>query len=352
MIGLQSLHSEKIKEAYSEWCDAAKDLFAVKTGNEQFYVLKKNGKKHQFHTLQEKIEYLSKKNLKVLAKKEGLSETNQEVVGLRMAEELNYIFANKERLWNLDLEGIKAEAQRCDDNIKRKTRLYYYVYKSLKDPFEDVYKRMQDVMQDVVFQKLDIRTCPYCNRQYTFTLVPKKEGDPNTSPEFDHFYPKSEYPTLAICFYNLIPSCHCCNHGKGAKQLRINPYSYSFMGRFYVTDKSKHVPTGKDVLNIRNKEDIHIIYKGTPEEEEDVRTLGLDQLYSMHSDYVEEIINKANAYNTALNQHLTEAFQGVYQTGQEVFDFVWGRYLETDQLENRSLAKLTRDILEQIGIKR
>lgn len=353
MIGLQNLHSEKIKEAYDDWCTAAKTLFdAVKTGKEKFRYKDLNGKIQTFGTLQEKIRFVSKEKLKQFVDKDKLSGTNRVIAEYLRRKELCHLFSNEKRLWDLDAAGVEAEAKRCDNN-RRQNDLYHYVYESIKDAFENVYGMMQMSMQDTVFEKLNVRTCPYCNRHYTFTLVPKKKGDPNISPEFDHFYPKSEYPTLAICFYNLIPSCHCCNHGKSAKQLRLNPYSNSFTGKFYVSDKNnKHIPTGNDVFNIKNRNDIQIIYKGALEEEEDVRTLGLDQLYSMHSDYVEEIINKANAYNTALNQHLTEAFQGVYQTGQEVFDFIWGHHLETAEQERRPLSKLTKDILEQIGIKR
>lgn len=56
---------------------------------------------------------------------------------------------------------------------------------------------------------LGIDVCPYCNRQYVFTL---KKG--NGRPEIDHFYPKSVYPYLSCSLANFIPSCHSCNHQK------------------------------------------------------------------------------------------------------------------------------------------
>jgi len=34
-------------------------------------------------------------------------------------------------------------------------------------------------------KKLDVRTCPYCNRQYTFTV---EVGTRDIRPEFDHFH--------------------------------------------------------------------------------------------------------------------------------------------------------------------
>lgn len=50
-------------------------------------------------------------------------------------------------------------------------------------------------------ETLDLKTCPYCNRNYTF-IVDEESG--KLRPELDHFYPKSIYPFLAMSFYNLI----------------------------------------------------------------------------------------------------------------------------------------------------
>jgi len=57
--------------------------------------------------------------------------------------------------------------------------------------------------------KLGLKTCPYCNRNYTFVV---KKG--KLRPEIDHFYPKTIYPYLAVNFFNLIPSCQTCNKTK------------------------------------------------------------------------------------------------------------------------------------------
>jgi len=51
--------------------------------------------------------------------------------------------------------------------------------------------------------------CPYCNRNFTFNFNEKE-----TTVELDHYYPKEKYPYLALNLYNLVPSCHTCNHKK------------------------------------------------------------------------------------------------------------------------------------------
>lgn len=48
--------------------------------------------------------------------------------------------------------------------------------------------------------------------------------------------------------------------------------------------------------------------------------------------------------------NLYDAFQGIGRSIQDVFDFVWGKYLLITEQTNRPLAKLTKAVLEQIGI--
>ena len=355
MIGLHYLHSREMTEACTEWQGSVKKLVLKETATKPYsytlYYKKGKSKSFSYRTLQEKIYGVSSIILDSLVPHNSFWDVNHEVAHLILKEELDRVFTNIWSFVGYDCQQIKKEAERCANNKKR-TYLYGYVYEAMKRPFEELYGYMQVQMQDPVFEKLNIRTCPYCNRQYTFTLIPKVTGDPFTSPEFDHFYPKSLYPTLAVCFYNLVPSCHCCNHGKGKKQLHINPYSSSFDGHFYVCDASKNVLDKNQLLNVKSEKDIQITYQGKKDEEEDIKALGLDKLYSMHSDYVEEIIDKVRAYNSAVNEGLIESFQGIYTSNREVYDFVWGRHLDDSEHEKRPLAKFTKDILEQVGVKR
>ena len=61
-------------------------------------------------------------------------------------------------------------------------------------------------------KKLNIRTCLYCNRNYTLTVTKgKRKKDKITRPEFDHFFDKGQNPLLALSIQNLIPSCKICN---------------------------------------------------------------------------------------------------------------------------------------------
>ena len=81
-------------------------------------------------------------------------------------------------------------------------------------------------------QKIALGSCPYCNRNYIFSINKKS----SVKAEIDHFYPKSIYPYLAISYFNLIPSCPTCN-GFGAKEGKDTFYSYPITNPYELKQK-------------------------------------------------------------------------------------------------------------------
>lgn len=234
-------------------------------------------------------------------------------------------------------DGIRLKLNHYKSTIKP----HVHLHQTLKPIFINLYSAFTADIIEVnkkpinlayhILNILDLRTCPYCNRNYTFSVYGKKK---RVRPEFDHFYDKATYPILAVSFYNLVPSCPLCNHTKKNDSLHINPYFEEFKGMFKI-DKDGH-------------------YKGyetkIANETEDMETLGLDALYEKHEDYVQEIFAKAQAYNEHARKALVESFQSANHSPQDVFDFVWGKNLETVRQINRPLSKLTRDVLQQAGV--
>lgn len=199
------------------------------------------------------------------------------------------------------------------------------------------------------FKKLGIRTCPYCNRQYTFTI---SSSHANTSPEYDHFYEKSKFPILAVSFYNLVPSCHTCNHVKGIQDIRINPFFHEMQGRFSIVHAQSNAELRGCELNERVKKvDWKLKFKETNDaDERNIEALGLQELYEQHDDYIDEMIAKTQAYNIYAREALVSAFQGAGYMERDVQNFVWGPYLDTAKYKERPLSKLTHDLLEQFEI--
>lgn len=196
------------------------------------------------------------------------------------------------------------------------------------------------------FKRLNIRTCPYCNRQYTFTI---SSTTTNTSPEYDHFYDKSEYPILAVSFYNLVPSCHTCNHLKGTQKITVNPYFHRMEGRFAVVDPKEEKNEKTDVMMLK-KGDWKLDWLPDSEEAQNVKVFGLRELYAQHDDYVDEIISKTQAYNKCARELLADGFQNSGYTENDVSNFVWGPYIDVANHGKRPLSKLTFDLLRQFGV--
>jgi len=76
-----------------------------------------------------------------------------------------------------------------------------------------------------LLKSMDIHVCPYCEDEY-FDIVTNVKGTRRTN-DFDHFYPKgkkNDYPALAMCFYNLIPSGKSCNFLMNNANVAANPY--------------------------------------------------------------------------------------------------------------------------------
>ena len=82
------------------------------------------------------------------------------------------------------------------------------------------------------FRRLGIKACPYCNAQYTISIG--KTG--KALCHFDHVYPKSDYPFLALSIYNLIPCCNYCNQAKSnddpLHKNFIHPFEDSISNKF------------------------------------------------------------------------------------------------------------------------
>ena len=198
-----------------------------------------------------------------------------------------------------------------------------------------------------LINELNLKVCPYCNMQYTFTVNKKKDKNGAIRPQFDHFYPKSQYPQFALSFYNLIPSCPTCNKIKSIKNIGVNPYLEGFEDncRFKINNIEKCILNANNYnawnLQFEYKEDISK-YKLN------VDTFHLEDLYNEMKDYVSEIVFKAQSYNNGYYDNLIKSFENIGLTKQEMDTIVWGNYLDTAKHQDRPLSKLTSDLLDDL----
>lgn len=193
---------------------------------------------------------------------------------------------------------------------------------------------------------LKIDTCPYCNRNYIYSLSKSAK----IKPELDHYYPKSLYPYLGVSFYNLIPSCQTCN-GLGVKgetdpfvENMVSPYllnndDYEFT--FDLTKLDYLSPfDGKSSVDVKFSKQIP----------GNVKVFKLDDLYQLHGDHVLELIIKSKVnYNNKYRQYL-EGFKGLTFSDAEIDRVLIGNYTSLSELHKRPFSKLYRDIALELGL--
>lgn len=195
-------------------------------------------------------------------------------------------------------------------------------------------------------EKLDIPTCPYCNRMYTKTVVKPTKI---TRPAFDHWYSKSAFPLLALSFYNLIPSCNVCNSSvKGSDLFNLkthfHPYStvqkdekildfkYSYEHRDYSSFKFK----------IINKNDFS---KNSTE------AFKLKEIYETHEDEIADLRRLRDVYSEKYLEMLKKnILKGTSTSDEEIYRLAFGTHVDETKFDRRPLSKMKKDILEELGI--
>lgn len=197
-------------------------------------------------------------------------------------------------------------------------------------------------------QSLNVTVCPYCNRNYTFT-VRSKNG--STRPQFDHFYDKATYPILALSFYNLIPSCHTCNSSiKRSKQFSITTHMHPYVGGFddkahfslHIKNSSFYYNEKGFGLNLRSHD---------AKAQKNIDDLALQEIYKNHKDIVLELIQKSVIYNESYIEELMKNYEGtLFKNEEDLLRLIFGGYIADEDLGKRPLSKLTKDILEQLEI--
>lgn len=191
---------------------------------------------------------------------------------------------------------------------------------------------------------LDVRTCPYCNKQYIepiYTNKGKMRGD------MDHFYSKELYPLFSISIFNLVPVCRFCNSSlKGTKNFEledIHPYresiDESFNFKFKLHGDSIKVYTQKSL-------------------EPGAKTNGFDRYndyfkyekqYQYQENLVREFIIKTRMYTDDVVENLREKFNVYNLSNKQIKEQIYGYRMDDKDINKKTLAKFSKDVLLQLN---
>jgi len=252
--------------------------------------------------------------------------------------DLYYVLIAKPNVLNNIYEKCIAQKINFDLTFLNYIRdnLYKNVFPNKNDGFEFKGKSYSAYQ---LISDLEISVCPYCNRNFIYNVDEKR------TCELDHFYPESKFPFLAMSFYNLIPSCGTCNHFKSSTVISYNPYC----DEIKLLDKRfKLKILGTEFYNKKNDIEIEIIEDNL---KENINLFHLKNLYKEHSDIALELIKKKNMYSDDYIEILFKQYEGtLFKNKEQLIGMVLGNYISDDELSKRPLAKLTRDIAEELGL--
>ena len=133
--------------------------------------------------------------------------------------------------------GISHKILKCYFNLLSHPHKNDRLLKQLKgylkiNPFKlfnyDCFFKKDKPISYILSKYLGCNVCIYCGRMYTTTIF--NGPDKLVRPAFDHYFPKSENPLMALSFYNLIPSCNYCNSSiKGKRELDENIHYHPYI---------------------------------------------------------------------------------------------------------------------------
>lgn len=265
----------------------------------------------------------------------NLEETNvsEEVPSKEQLNLLKEIFKNK----------TKEEKQ---EKYKLKWKhflMYIFDYKNILSS-----KRKGVTLRHRLLSKLNVKTCPYCGRQYITNY-----NESYSTADLDHFYSQSKYPYLALNIYNFIPACAVCNRNfKNDKEVKINPRIEEFGENAVFTlgnDISTYMDMGLEDIDI--KLDIRTSDTFLAKRiEKNIDTFKLEEVYKLHSDYVLQMIKDITFRG---NESYLEAIKELFGKDDEnevlkkLKELIKAPY-EFRIRENEPLGKLTKDILNEI----
>lgn len=213
-----------------------------------------------------------------------------------------------------------------------------------------------------ISQKLDLRCCPYCNRNfisYVHTINNKKV----IGPTYDHFFLKKEFKFLTLSFYNLIPSCYVCNSNlKHQIPFDLSTHQHPYVEQFgedakfdfdISNSKGKIVFTPQIKLKLGLKQSSALKISGDLKNSNDltsgnIRVFKLQEIYATHSDTVEEVHTKFDKNSPFYVQSIKDSLKALKVSEEEFYRFHFNNYFNPGDFHRRPLAKLTKDIYEKM----
>lgn len=208
-----------------------------------------------------------------------------------------------------------------------------------------------------------LKTCPYCNSQYTLTITKKKSNLKKVKFQFDHFYPKEKYPYLALSLYNLIPSCSSCNHNKSSINITsktgYHPYqnSLSEIAEFYLKYPAEFEKmTLEGVRKLDVDKELEIIFQPKTTILNEITTVNnhdemfdITEIYNLHKDIAHQMLISAKLNDKSYQKSIMP-IKGLFSDNEALLKYILNTSLSSDEILKSAFTKFKQDIAKQLGL--
>ena len=203
-------------------------------------------------------------------------------------------------------------------------------------------------------KKIGIKSCVYCNAQLAIVLEKTEENEMIALLELDHHFSKAKYPFLCTSFFNLYPTCGCCNRQKGTKLLAFKLYTENIedeVNPFYF-----HLNEESIINYLKDYDDekleIHFSSKG------DENALALDhdnllsikRIYNTQKDVAAELVCKKQIYTDSYKDDLITRYSVLFPDKAMINRLIIGTYDKVEEINKRPLSKFMQDIAKQLKL--
>jgi len=284
-----------------------------------------------------------------------------EIIGFfKRSRKLKYkVFAKIiKRELDISLKKLLTKSPDELEKLARRFLLSYPIdYIEHKELFEDMYGKFRDSISGSAFiEKINLKVCPYCNRNYIFNF--KKKTSVEATAQLDHFYDKSKYAYFGLCLYNLVPSCSTCNQRKSAadavKNPIFNPYADNIhnhinFSALKIENRDELLQKDSDFFS-EERMTLSIEKDNSDRQvEEHLKVFNIEELYIHHKDIVSDLYKKRRVYSDKYINELLDQNREIFKDRDELLQLVVCTYIKDDEMNKRPMSKLTKDIAIEVG---
>ncbi|MCX6799536.1 MAG: hypothetical protein NT091_00100 [Candidatus Falkowbacteria bacterium] len=309
-------------------------------------------RKAKFNDETEKIDFLKK------YKSKAQEKYKQKVIKKEFVNLLSFLNGSKTIVGRtlkqlivsepITLEKIDEDLQNEFSKLLKKKTIIKFLFYILD--YSQIHKNIG--ISRLIFDNLDLKACPYCNRNYISYI--EHAGEKQIGPTLDHFFSKSDHPFLSASFFNLIPSCYVCNSNiKGKKETtlidNINPFFDGFgdIATFELINTPRNYGVKLKVDYGRNASLAERIRSSTNPEKGNAVLFKTENIYSNgHHHDIKMILKKCDRVDSYYKCSLSKLTK-IHGSVQEFYRIYFSSELDEKKFNTYPLSKLKRDLVKE-----